>query len=158
MGIARRSAGLVVGGPEGIQLLTGAVETLEASQSRLELLRTTVELGAALRRAGRRVEARARLSAGLDLAHQLGARVLQDRAEAELRAAGARPRRAAVSGPDSLTPSERRVTVMACAGDTNREIAQKLFVSVKAVEAHLAHAFRKLGITSRRELAQALPD
>ena len=58
----------------------------------------------------------------------------------------------------SLTPGERRVVDLAVAGHTNRQIAQKLFVTVKAVEWHLSHAYRKLKISSRAELAAALYD
>ena len=71
-------------------------------------------------------------------------------------ATGARPRRCALTGPDSLTPSERRVAEMAAAGRTNREIAEALFVTAKTVETHLGHVYLKLDIASRQELANAL--
>jgi DNA-binding CsgD family transcriptional regulator len=68
-----------------------------------------------------------------------------------------RPRREAfLSGPASLTPSERRIAEIAAVGRTNREIAQTLFVTPKTVEYHLRNAYRKLGIDTRRELAEAL--
>jgi DNA-binding NarL/FixJ family response regulator len=57
---------------------------------------------------------------------------------------------------DSLTASERRVAELAAEGRTNKEIAQALFVTLKTVELHLSHAYRKLGIRSRRELRAAL--
>jgi DNA-binding CsgD family transcriptional regulator len=78
------------------------------------------------------------------------------RARAELLASGARPRRTALGGVASLTPSERRVADMAAAGQSNREIAQALFVTLKTVEVHLSNAYRKLEIRSRHELAGAL--
>ena len=59
---------------------------------------------------------------------------------------------------DSLTASERRVADLAAAGRTNKEIAQALYVTLKTVELHLSNAYGKLGIRSRRELAQALSD
>jgi DNA-binding NarL/FixJ family response regulator len=75
---------------------------------------------------------------------------------AELAAAGAQPRTTALSGVEALTPSERRVAGMAAEGQTNRDIAQALYVTPKTVEVHLSNAYRKLGIRSRRELAGAL--
>ncbi|MDP9259875.1 MAG: helix-turn-helix transcriptional regulator, partial [Actinomycetota bacterium] len=56
----------------------------------------------------------------------------------------------------ALTPSGRRATELAALGATNREIAQTLFVTPKTVEVHLSRAFRKLGVTGRRDLAAAL--
>jgi DNA-binding CsgD family transcriptional regulator len=65
--------------------------------------------------------------------------------------------RPALTGLDSLTPSERRIADLAARGMSNPEIAQALFVTVKTVEMHLGHAYRKLGIRSRRELAGLIP-
>jgi DNA-binding CsgD family transcriptional regulator len=126
------------------------------SEDHLERARSYTAMGAALRRAGRPVEARVPLRVALDFAHRCGARDLEGRARAELRAAGARPRRPLTSGAGSLTPSERRVTGLAAAGRTNREIADALFVTISTVEFHLRHAFRKLGIASRTQLGEAL--
>jgi DNA-binding CsgD family transcriptional regulator len=117
-----------------------------------------VELGAALRRANQRTEAREPLRAGLDLALGCGATRLADRARTELRATGARPRRESLSGAAALTPSERRVAEMAASGLSNAEIAQALFVTVKTVEGHLSGAYRKLDVRSRTELGDALSD
>jgi DNA-binding CsgD family transcriptional regulator len=96
------------------------------------------------------------LRSALDLAHQCGAERLAARAEEELRAIGARPRRRAVSGLDSLTPSEARVAAQAAAGMTNREIAQALFVTAKTVENQLSRVYQKLGIRGREALAATL--
>jgi DNA-binding CsgD family transcriptional regulator len=81
---------------------------------------------------------------------------LADRARKELVASGARRRRHAMSGPDSLTPAELRTARMAADGQSNREIAQSLFVSTKTVEAQLSQAYSKLSIHSCRDLATAL--
>ena len=63
-----------------------------------------------------------------------------------------------LTGPESLTPSERRVAELAASGLSNPEIAQQLFVSRKTIEAHLGHVFQKLDVTSRQQLATALVD
>jgi DNA-binding CsgD family transcriptional regulator len=65
-------------------------------------------------------------------------------------------RRDALSGLDSLTPSERRIVALAADGAGNPDIAQALFITIKTVEMHLGNAYRKLGISSRRELAPLL--
>ena len=156
LGLALRAHGLVTGGEGGLARLEASVRVLESSQASLERARSLAELGAALRRCGRRADAREPLRRALDLATRCGADPLSERAETELRASGARQRHAALSGPQSLTVSERRVAAMAAEGNTNREIAQALFVSLRTVETHLTHAFQKLGIDSRTQLGEAL--
>jgi DNA-binding CsgD family transcriptional regulator len=84
--------------------------------------------------------------------------LLARRARAELQAAGARPRRPALTGLDALTPTEHRVATLAAAGHGNREIAQQLYVTRRTVETHLTHAFQKLDITSRDQLATCLDE
>jgi DNA-binding CsgD family transcriptional regulator len=156
LGRALRVSGLAEGGERGLGLLREALVMLSRSPARLERAKTLVELGAAVRRSGRRSEARTHLSRGLDLADGCGARPLAELARSELRAAGARPRRARLMGIQSLTPSEQRIATMAADGMTNRAIGQALFVTAKTVEAHLSSTYRKLDIGSRLELRQAL--
>jgi DNA-binding CsgD family transcriptional regulator len=156
LGAALRAAGLIEGGERGLALLEEAVEVLSESPAKLEHAKARTELGAALRRANRRSEAREQLRQGLELATICGAVSLAERAETELLATGARPRRIALSGVESLTPSERRVAEMAAEGPTNREIAQALFVTQRTVEVHLTSIYRKLAISSRSQLAAAL--
>jgi DNA-binding NarL/FixJ family response regulator len=122
----------------------------------LELARALTDLGAALRRANRRAEARVPLREGLDLARGEGALAIAGRAHDELEATGERLRPLLASGLESLTPSERRVAAMAAKGKSNRAIAQELFLTVKTIEAHLSSAYRKLDIGSRSELPEAL--
>jgi len=155
-GIALRTRGMLEGGRRGLRDLREAAEVLAASGARLEHARALVELGAALRRAGQRTAARPPLRAGLDLAHRCGAVRLAERARAELLTAGAKPRRAVLTGLEALTASERRVAELAVAGMSNPEIAQSLFVTLSTVEGHLRHAYRKLSITSRGQLPAAL--
>lgn len=143
---------------EAISLLQQAAAALAESPARLEHARALVDLGAALRRANRRGQAREPLIHGLDLADRCGALMLRQRAHDELAAIGARPRRARVTGVDALTASERRVAQMAAAGLGNVEIAQTLFVTRKTVEKHLGNAYAKLGVSSRAELGEHFPD
>jgi DNA-binding CsgD family transcriptional regulator len=156
LGAALRVAGLVEGGTRGLALLEEAVQVLAGSPAKLEHAKARMELGAALRRANRRADAREHLRHALELATICGAAALAARAERELLATGARPRRIALSGAESLTPSERRVAEMAAEGPTNREIAQALFVTQRTVEVHLTSIYRKLAINSRSQLAAAL--
>jgi DNA-binding CsgD family transcriptional regulator len=150
------TVGMCTAGETGISHLREAVETLESSGAELEYARAQVELGAAMRRAGHRREARPYLQAGLELAQGFGALTLAREAETELRAAGGRARRATDTGPDVLTASERRVAELASIGHTNRAIAGLLQVSVKAVEWHLHQSYLKLEIQGRHQLPAAL--
>lgn len=154
LGVALLGRGLAAGGDAG--LLARAAETLAASPSRLDHARALVELGAALRRDGLRSEAQERLREAVDMARACGATALMERAHEELVTAGARPRRLSFSGVESLTASERRVAEMAASGQSNREIAQGLFLTVKTVENHLSHVYTKLGVRSRLALPEAL--
>ncbi len=155
-GVALRAAGLVSGGDQGLTLLAEAVAALERSPAALPRTWALIDLGAALRRAGRRLDAREPLRRALDLAERLGAVQLAKRAHEELLAAGARPRRAPLSGVNALTPSERRIAELAARGSTNTEIARELFISRATVEWHLRHVFQKLSVRSRRQLAEIL--
>ena len=97
--------------------------------------------------------AREPLAEALDLAARCGARPLAARTREELRATGARPRRAWRTGVEALTPSELRIVRLAAEGRTNREIAHELYVTLKTVEGHLSRAYAKLGIEGRGRLA-----
>jgi len=156
IGVVLRAAGLIEEGEAALTLLGQAVEVLAGSPARLERARALVDYGAAVRRSGRRVDARPALRSGLDLAHSCGATALERRALDELHAAGARPRRAILAGPGALTLSERRVTELAATGASNHEVADALFLSVRTVEYHLGAAYRKLEIDSRHGLGAAL--
>lgn len=141
---------------DGLDRLREAVEAAAGSPARLEHAKALAALGTGLRHTRRPGEAREPLRRALELAEVCAAQDLMERVRSELYAAGGRPRTAALKGVEALTPSERRVTTLAAQGQTNREIAQVLFVTPKTVEVHLSHAYRKLGIRSRRELAGEL--
>ena len=156
LGMALRTSGLIEGGDPGLDLLSESVDVLAPSEAELEHAKSLVELGAALRRAGHRSDAQNRLRSGLDVASGCGSLATVTRARDELIAAGGRPRRERLTGPDSLTASELRVARMAAEGRSNPEIAQALFVTRRTVEVHLTHVYRKLDIESREQLAAAL--
>jgi DNA-binding CsgD family transcriptional regulator len=154
VGMALRARALAAGGENRVDQLHAAVEHLASSPLRLEHARALIDLGAALRRAGRRADCRRPLRTGLDIADRAGAEPLAQFAREELSASGVRVPRHHVG--DELTPSERRIVDMAAAGMSNPQIAQALFVTIKTVESHLGRAYLKLGVKSRRELSKAL--
>ena len=156
LGMALRAAGLVAGGSSGETRLREAIEVLGGAGDRVEEARARADLGAFLRRGNRRVEARELLREAVDAAHRAGAGLLAARAETELRATGARPRRVLLTGLEALTASERRIAELAAKGLTNREIAQHLFVTARTVEGHLTNVFTKLDVGNRVDLSQAL--
>jgi DNA-binding CsgD family transcriptional regulator len=156
LGIALRVAGLARGGQAGLALLRESVAALDGSPALLERARSLAELGAALRRDGERAAARDPLARALELATRCGARPLAGRARDELKAAGARPRRPWRTGMEALTPSELRVARLAAEGRSNRQIAGELYVTLKAIEGHLARVYAKLGLEGRGQLADAL--
>lgn len=156
-GLALRCAARVADDREQAEALLREAELqLRGSGCRLLHVEGLVELGMEIRRAGRRAEARPVLEEGLRGARRCGALRLAALAHEELTVAGARPRRLQFSGADALTPSERRIADLAASGRTNRAIAQELYVTPKTVENQLGRVYRKLGIGSRSELADAL--
>jgi DNA-binding CsgD family transcriptional regulator len=143
-------------GPARITALHEAAAAARRSPSRLVQAQALGELGATLRRAGQRVAARQPLRQARELAHRCGATGLETAVHQELVIAGARPNRLALSGVDALTAAERRVAELAARGLRNREIAEALFITLKTVETHLGHAYTKLHIQARSQLAAAL--
>ena len=158
LGIAMRAAALADGGERAVEGLREAAAILGRSPARLEHAHCLVDLGAALRRANRRTEARAELERGLELARSCGADALVARARTELRASGGRSGDPLAVGVEQLTVSERRVAELAAEGMSNPEIAQALFVTRKTVETHLSRVYRKLDVSGRGRLARALAE
>ena len=154
IGTALRLTGLVARPGPDPDVLAEAVAVLAGTGAALEHARALVDLGSALRHGGRREASRRPLRDGLDLADRLHVRPLVERARAELRprASGPAGRPPPVSMP--LPRPSRRVALLALHGDGNGTIAQTLFITSKTVEAHLNRAYRKLGITSRRQLQE----
>jgi DNA-binding CsgD family transcriptional regulator len=156
IGIALRASGLLERGEDAIAQLDEAVTVLGHSPARLEHARALIDLGAALRRGNARSAAREPLRLGLELASRCDAGPLAERARRELLACGGRPRRTMITGRDALTPSEQRIAEYAARGDSNRDIAQALFITPKTVENHLGRIYKKLAINSRDQLSRTL--
>ncbi|MFI9201292.1 LuxR C-terminal-related transcriptional regulator [Streptomyces sp. NPDC053048] len=148
IGRAQRVKGAVTAGERGIELLRESAATLEGAVNALERARTALLLGRRLLHAGH-TEAEAQLRRARDLALVCGAPWLAEGAGRELRTlAGSRERQPAAA----LTRTERRVAGLAAHGASNKEIAERLAVSSRAVEKHLTHAYRKLNVAGRSQL------
>jgi DNA-binding NarL/FixJ family response regulator len=154
--LALRTVALLEESDDSIAMLREAVAHSERSEAMVERALAQVALGRALIEAGHKAEARDWLRRGIHQARQHGVFLLAAQGLRLISDAGGRPRRLALTGVESLTPSERRVAQMVASGLSNRAVAEALFVTVKAVEAHLGKVYRKLGISSRLELGDAL--
>jgi DNA-binding CsgD family transcriptional regulator len=152
VGVALRGAGVVTGDAE---LLAEAVDILRESPSRLEYGRALAERGHFLRESGEELAARSVLRMAHDMAMRCGSVTLMERAGRELRQAGGR-RRFVLADPALLTERESFVARRAAAGRTNKEIAGELYVTTRSVEFTLTSVYRKLGVSGRRELRDAL--
>ena len=118
-----------------------------------ERARTLLARGVLQRRLKQRRAARESLEAAQAAFEDLGAPLWAERTQSELkRIAGRAP------SPDVLTPTERRVAELVAEGHSNKQVAARLFVTVRAVEANLTRIYGKLGIRSRTELARLLTD
>lgn len=137
--------------------LERSVRTFDGLGARLDEARSRLCHGERLRRDGRRVQAREQLRAALALFEDMGCAPWIERAENELRATGETLRTHGPGVPaDELTPQELQVATLAAAGLSNKEVAARMFLSVKTVEAHLHRTYRKLDVRSRAELAPLL--
>jgi DNA-binding CsgD family transcriptional regulator len=159
LGAALRAKALIASPHPDAEILRESSRVLQAGgASPLELPRTFLELGAAQRRAGRRVNAREPLRKALDLAHHAGATAVEQSARDELLASGARPRRAALWGADALTPSEHRIASLMAKGLATRDIAETLYLTMSTVEWHRRNIYRKLDVGSRDELKKIVSE
>lgn len=150
-----RCRGLLEAASGNLDEAEGALERSIAGFERLpqpfELARTLLAMGVVLRRSKRRRMARESLERALAMFEALGARLWVERSRIELGRIGGRP-----SSPLVLTPTEERIAELVAEGQTNREVAASLFLSVKTVETNLTRIYRKLGVGSRRELARRM--
>ncbi|MEW9552381.1 AAA family ATPase [Nonomuraea sp. NPDC050783] len=129
-----------------------AVEHLDDTPMAIYRARAHLLYGESLRRRGRRREARERLRTAHELLSDLGAQAFADRAAAELRATGEHTRSRSSQVADQLTLQELHIARLVADGASSKEVAAKLFLSPRTVDAHLRNIFRKLGLTSRKQL------
>jgi DNA-binding CsgD family transcriptional regulator len=120
------------------------------------LARVRLAYGERLRRTRAMIEARVQLTAALAIFERLGARPWVDRTTTELRATGQTKPRADDNVLDRLTPQEFEIVTLAASGLTNKQIAERRFLSHRTVGGHLHRAFPKLGVSTRAALRDAL--
>jgi DNA-binding CsgD family transcriptional regulator len=158
LGIEARSRALLSEGQAAERYFGEAISRLGHSWRRPELARAHLLYGEWLRRQRRRREARDKLRTALEMFEAMGMEAFAGRTRAELRATGERARPRGPGAPEVFTPQEAQIARMVAGHLTNREIAARLFISASTVEYHLRKIFRKLGITSRTQLARKLHD
>ena len=160
MGIEARSRALVTEGEAAEPWYTEAVAAAVArTPLQTELARAHLVYGEWLRRERRRVDAREQLRSAYEMFSAIGAEAFAERARRELVATGekVRKRNADPASRDELTLQEAHIARLARDGRTNAEIGTQLFLSVRTVEWHLRKVFMKLGVSSRKDLRDALP-
>jgi DNA-binding CsgD family transcriptional regulator len=155
MGLVSRSRALLASGPRAEEHFRTAIDLLGRVKVPLDQARAHLLYGEWLRREKRRTDAIVQLRAAHGMFTSMGTGGFAGRARKELHAAGARVgRQVSDSGRVQLTPQEEQVTRLVGQGLTNREIAATMFISESTVAYHLKKTFRKLGVSSRRELVQ----
>lgn len=152
LGLAARSRALIGTGPAAEKQYREAIELLRTCRMTVYLARTHLVYGEWLRREGRRQDAREQLRTAHEMLSAAGAAAFAARAARELRATGEHPRGRSARPSDALTAQELQIARMVATGATSREVGAQLFLSPRTIEAHLRSIFRKLGITSRRQL------
>lgn len=155
-GISLMASGMVATGARAVELLGTAVTELSASPARPLHVRAVRLLGEARLSEGNAKAARKHLRTAINLAIRMGDQAAAAEARDLLVTAGGRMPRLGARPADALSDRERRVAELAAAGATNREIAEKLFVTVRTVESHLSNVYRKLGVELRADLLAAL--
>ncbi|ATO13282.1 LuxR family transcriptional regulator [Micromonospora sp. WMMA2032] len=154
-GIALRVLGTASEGPDRIRYLRGAVRLLRQCGARVELAHALGDLGQAQQQAGDLRQARSTSRAARDLAEDCGIPALRP-AVAAVRTAAADPDADTGLLLTGLSDAESRVAALAAQGHTNREIAERMFLTVSAIEQRLTRIYRKLDVHSRSELAARL--
>jgi DNA-binding CsgD family transcriptional regulator len=157
LGAEARSRALVSDGAAAEDLYREAIDRFGRARLPIDLARAHLLYGEWLRRQRRRRDARDQLGSAYEIFDSVGAAAFAERARIELRATGGHARQRADETPDTLTAQEALIARLAGEGASNPEIAAQLFISRATVAYHLRKVFTKLGITSRSQLAPALP-
>ena len=158
LGFLARSRALLAADPDAECFYKESIGQLGQSSAKPELARSHLLLGEWLRRQGRRRDARDQLQTAHDMFASMDLEAFAERARVELLATGVRARKRTVETLTQLTPQEAQIARLVREGARNQEIAAQLFISTSTVEYHLVRVFRKLGVTSRTQLARVLAE
>jgi DNA-binding CsgD family transcriptional regulator len=158
LGLLARSRALLADDDHAEAEYRLAVEHLQRCRLVPELARAHQLYGEWLRRQRRRRDARDQLRRAFEMFDEMGMTAFAGRARAELRATGERARPRSLGTEEVLTAQEAQVARLVAERLSNREIASQLFISARTVEYHLHKVFRKLGVTSRVQLARTFAD
>jgi DNA-binding CsgD family transcriptional regulator len=152
LGVAARSRALTSTGSGAEDHYREAIARLGGCRMAVYLARTHLVYGEWLRREGRRHDAREHLRTAHQMLSDMGIEAFAERAARELRATGEHARKRTARPTDDLTQHELHIARLVSTGATSKEVAAQLFLSPRTIEAHLRSIFRKLDITSRRQL------
>lgn len=154
LGLLARSRALLADDKDAEALYREAIDRLTNTGVGTELARSHLVYGEWLRRQSQRREAREQLRTAYEMFSSMGIGAFAERARVELLATGERARRRSVETQSQLSPQEAQIARLAARGVRNQEIGSQLFISDRTVEYHLAKVFRKLGVSSRTQLAR----
>ena len=158
LGLEARCRALLSEDDEAEALYREAIERLGRTRMRMELARAHLLYGEWLRRENRRMDAREQLRAAYEMFTCFGADAFAERTRRELLATGEKVRKRSDETRGQLTAQEEQIARLAADGQTNQEIGAQLFLSPRTVEWHLHKVFTKLGVGSRMQLRDKLPD